>query len=69
VQKAVARRLGEHYGCERCRRPAAATRSSSPSSRTRPPSIWTPPARGSTSGATGPRAWWLPCGRPWPPPW
>ena len=41
----------------RCRRPAPATRSSSPSSRTEPRSIWTPPARGSTSGATGPGTW------------
>ena len=41
----------------RCRRPAPATRSSSPSSRTWLRSIWIPPARGFTSGATGPGTW------------
>ncbi|WP_300640283.1 THUMP domain-containing protein [uncultured Oscillibacter sp.] len=65
VKKAAARRLGNAYGCETCRRREAAIKSSSPSSRTGPPCIWTPPARGFTSGATGPGIWARPCGRPW----
>ena len=48
-----------------CRRREAAIRFNSPSSRTGPPCTWTPPARGSTSGATGPGIWARPCGRPW----
>lgn len=57
VKKAAARRMSMPTAARLCRRPAAATRFSLPSSRTRPPSISIPPARAFISGATGPRTW------------
>ena len=70
VKKAAAERLGRVYGLERLpetgekyqiqfRHPPRPVQ----------PVPWTPPGRGSTSGATGRWGWRPPCGRPWPPPW
>ena len=69
VKKAVAARLGEAYGLNTLPETGALYQIQFSIMKDTATLMLDTSGAGLTSGATGPRGWPPPCGRPWPPPW